>query len=89
MKTIFKYPLEIQDHIEIELPEGAQILDVQGQNGKAQLWALVDDAMPKEKRKFQLFGTGEPIAGPVGTFVKTFQMQGGFLVCHLFEIKQP
>jgi hypothetical protein len=33
-KFIYKYPIEIKDEQTIELPEYAQILDVQVQNGK-------------------------------------------------------
>ena len=86
MKTIHKFPLKIQDTIELELPKGAKILDVQTQDGNAMLWALVDTTRPKETRRFRLFGTGQPIVGPVGTFVKTFLLSKDNLVFHLFEL---
>ncbi len=41
-KNIFKYTLHLNDSIKIKMPVGAEILTVQLQYGKPQLWALVD-----------------------------------------------
>lgn len=35
----------------LDLPEGAEILDVQMQHGQARLWALVDPTVPTEEVK--------------------------------------
>lgn len=42
MKTIYKYPLDVTDRQVIAMPEDAEILTVQVQNGKPMLWAVVD-----------------------------------------------
>ncbi len=87
-KKIFKYPVEINDTITIDLPLGARILSVQTQNNSPMMWALVDPTEPTVPRNFEVFGTGHPINYDTGTdrrFVGTFQINGGSHVFHLFE----
>lgn len=42
MQRIYKYPIETVDQQQVKMPDGAQILTVQVQNGKPCLWAMVD-----------------------------------------------
>lgn len=83
MKSIWKFPIEVTDEQSVKMPVGAQALSVQVQNGQVCLWALVDADAETEERFVQIFGTGHPVSGE-GTFVETFQMQGGTLVFHAF-----
>ncbi len=85
MKTVYKYPLAIESSI--PMPEGAQVLSVQTQHGQVQLWALVDPDATPVSRKFRIVGTGDPIKGDPGVFIDTFQMSGGDLVFHVFEVE--
>jgi len=87
MLTIYKFPIPIADNFTLPLPSGAACLSVQVQHGQPCLWALCEDpeAGPIKPRKFRLAGTGHPIAKG-GKFVGTFQLNGGALVCHLFEL---
>ena len=91
MLTIWKYPVLINEHIQLKMPSGARILDVQCQKGHPQLWALVNPDLPKENRNFRLSGTGHPIGECAKTLshMGTFQFGNGSLVFHLFEIKSP
>lgn len=84
-KTIWKY--EIFPEAIIEMPIGAKILDVQEQFDKPYMWALVDKFAPKESRTFMCYGTGHNIPDDPGEYIGTFQMHGGGLVFHLFEVK--
>ena len=88
MKKIWKFEIHADDLFTITLPKGAKPLSVQEQNGQAQLWCLCD---PKETvyedRKFRLAGTGHPITEENLDFIGTFQLLGGRLVLHLFEVK--
>jgi len=84
MKTIYKYPLEVIDSQEVELPVTAVVLSVQVQNGKPFLWALVDTTFDTEKRIIHIYGTGHPIE-KVHRYVNTFQMMNGQLVFHVFQ----
>uniref|UniRef100_A0A6M3Y387 DUF7352 domain-containing protein n=1 Tax=viral metagenome TaxID=1070528 RepID=A0A6M3Y387_9ZZZZ len=88
MHKIFKYPIPADDYLEIGLPEGAQILKVDCQFDKPYLWALVDPLAPTKVRKFRLVGTGHPISEPLENlmFHGTFQLHGGSLIFHIFEI---
>ena len=85
MKTIYKYPLQVTDTQEIEMPAGGMALSVQMQNGVPCLWAVVDTDAPKIKRIIHVYGTGHPMESHVHRYISTFQMQGGALVFHAFE----
>lgn len=88
-KKVFKYPLRIDDKIILSLPKGAEILTVQTQFEHPCLWALVDPYATVETRVFRLAGTGHPIAFDIGSvykYINSFQLQGGNLIFHLFEI---
>ena len=84
MKTIFKWDIGSVDAIEIQ--KGAEILTVQAQHGEARIWALVDPTMEKVKRRFKTYGTGYPVPDKPGVYVGTYQVWGGDLVFHVFEV---
>lgn len=87
MKTVYKFPLETTDLQSVEMPIGAEILTIQTQNERACIWALVDVEQPLEKRHFEMFGTGHPVpANAERKYIGTFQMSGGRLVFHCFEL---
>lgn len=93
-RAIWKFPIQVMDRFEIAMPYEAEILCCQMQidvfhsgPNKPYIWALVNPDAPTEVRKFRLAGTGHPILEPALTFVGTFQMAGGTLVFHLFEIE--
>jgi len=83
MKTIYKYPIHEFGTQTIVMPVGAQILDVQMQNGNPQIWAMVEEPKEVENREFTLVGTGSPIMEEDLTYIATFQV--GVFVWHLFE----
>ena len=88
---IFKYPFEVADQIMIPMPEGAKILDIQMQHDVPCIWALVNPNALYVTKVFRLAGTGHPIEladEAKYTYVGTFQMAGGSLIFHLFEIKE-
>lgn len=94
--SIWKFPVErVADTFEVEMPEGAQILHLamQPQSGYGEvlcLWALCDVEVRKVARRFKIRGTGHAIDGSkpaeIGAYVGTFQMHGGDLVWHLFDL---
>jgi hypothetical protein len=87
MMTIWKYPIPIQDQFVVNLPPGATVLCVDVQHGAACLWALVDSSAPTQPRSFALRGTGHSVDGLTAReYIGTFQMSGGALVFHLFEM---
>ena len=86
-RTIWKYDVAITDTFALEMPAGAQLLDVQVQHeGGAQLWALVNPTQPTNMRVFRLVGTGHSVPDERLQYVGTFQLHGGALVFHLFEV---
>ncbi len=89
MQRVYKYPIRIADVFSLELPRGAQLLDVQTQRGEPHLWALVDADAVLERRWFRLAGTGHDIPEAVKSHAGSFQLQGGSLVFHVFEIVAP
>jgi hypothetical protein len=88
METVYKYPLLVADTQAVDLPLGAQILSVQAQRGDFCLWALVDPKARKVSRHIAIHGTGHPVARGQLRHINTFQMDGGALVFHAFEIMQ-
>lgn len=89
LRRVFKYPIPITDAFAIDMPVGAQILDVQDQRGQLCMWALVDPEAEIEQRSFRLAGTGHPIKGWGLHHIATVQMAEGTLVWHLFEDNPP
>lgn len=83
MRKIYKYPFEIKDKIEIEMPACSMVvhvgLDPQGQPC---VWANVEPEAQTIKQIFYVRGTGHDLgdaSGHLGSFV-----QGDF-VWHLFQ----
>jgi hypothetical protein len=86
MKTIWKFPLKVDDVQLVPMPMGAEVLTMQIQDGQPCLWALVDGGERQEQRLIEIFGTGNPIhedAGIQRRYIGTFQ-QSPF-VWHVFE----
>jgi hypothetical protein len=89
MLKVFKYPVHIDDYFSIDLPEGARVLHAEAQDGRPQLWALVDpETNVTVTRRFRFAGTGHPITEPLDKLrhVSTFSMEGGRLIFHIFEV---
>lgn len=85
-KTIWKFDVPVVGEFSVPMPVGAQVLSVQLQHGEAKMWVLVDTAWPVEPKRFAVHGTGHPVPPNRGRFIGTFQLDGGSLVFHLFEI---
>ncbi len=83
--TIHKFALAVTDRQFIPLPAGARILTIQTQFGAPYLWAIVDQE-PRELRQIAIYGTGRPLPDDPGRFIATFQLDGGALVFHAFEV---
>lgn len=88
MITVHKYPLG-RGGIQVAMPHGALPLCVQLQQGQPCLWVEVDTAQPMVMRTFVFFGTGHPIPQDKPLkYVGTFQLEGGALVFHLYEVAE-
>jgi hypothetical protein len=100
MKSIWKFEFKIDDNVDIEMPEYAQILhvDVQLQRGRENvpvgqpqwneipcIWSRVDTERPMVKRRFFLTGTGHNLPDILLEHIGTFKMDQDRLVFHLFE----
>lgn len=84
MKRIYKYPIPVTDESTLELPEDAEILTFQAQDGKPYIWALVDPTRQLEIVSFRLFGTGHPVENAdTLEYVGTIQIEP--FVWHLFK----
>ena len=86
MQTIYKYPLTQTQKQTLSLPEFYEILTVQGQDNRPCLWALVDPSMPRVNVEIAIYGTGDNIYVEDLRYISTFQIHGGALVFHAFEI---
>lgn len=86
MRTIHKYTLLIGGEQKIILTKGALILAAQAQNEVVTLWALLDVEAEKERRTFEVFGTGWTIEDKPLAYIDTVQLQGGAFIFHVFEV---
>jgi len=85
-RKIYKYALEVNESQVLMIPDEAEILSVQMQDGSPKLWALLDTAAAGlSERKILIFGTGNIIPEGNFKFISTFQMREGRLVFHVFE----
>lgn len=89
MSRVYKYPLEITDVQELELPVHSRPLSAQMQGDQLCLWVLVDTNDPEtRKRKVLIHGTGHKVSPLIGVysgmFIDTFQLNYGTLVFHVF-----
>jgi len=88
-KTIWKFQLSITNTQNVLMPEGAQILTAQIQNGcDLCLWALVDSTAPKQRREIEIIGTGNFVTDESRRYISTVQGKGlenQSLVWHVFE----
>jgi hypothetical protein len=85
---VYKYQVSANDYFELELPIGAQVLTVDVQYATVCLWAIVDPNAKTETRRFRVAGTGHDIVEPPSKldYIGTFQLHGGMLVFHVFEV---
>lgn len=83
---IWKFPLALVDIQSVEMPAGAKLLDVQLQRDLLCLWALCDEQAPIETRSIAIIGTGNPVPELPMIHIATFQLAGGDLVFHAFEV---
>lgn len=87
MRTIYKYPLDIQDVQYVNAPMGATPLHVDEQFVVLNLWMSIDTDRPNVKHRIVIRGTGHPQRSDDGNYVGTVLMQSG-LVWHVFHSQQ-
>jgi len=88
MKTIYKYKLN-PGYTELELPLNAEVLHADCVGNDVFIWCLVhpEEDYAKEKRVFQVFGTGFNIPEDKRfEYVSTCKMYDGALIWHVFEV---
>lgn len=88
MKVIYKYELSHIYHggdSTILMPQNYEFLDIQNQDDKICLWALVDNMDPKVCPVFRIVGTGHgnEVLENGSRYLKTVQWRD--LVWHIFH----
>lgn len=88
MPTIWKFPLDVTDTQEIDMPSGVSILTVMVQGGVPCLWALVDPDKPTMPRTIAIYGTGHEVTADltVAKYVGSFMLVGGDFVGHVYDL---
>jgi hypothetical protein len=85
LQRVYKYPLlPLGDWISVMMPEGAEPLCVQVQNGDPCMWARVTVGNPPTTHHFRIAGTGQDLGSNVGKHIGSVQLYGGALVFHVF-----
>lgn len=85
-KTVYKYPFDVSDDVVVKMPDDAEILKVDHQDGQPTIWALVDTESPAVMRRFIVRGTGHPVPDGVEHVGSFFH---GPFIWHLFEDPEP
>ena len=85
-RKVYKYPVVMENRFTLALPEKAEVLSVGVQFGQPQVWVFLDPNAPKVVRTFMVASTGYPVEEPNVKFIGTFQLEGGALIFHLFEV---
>jgi hypothetical protein len=86
MRTIYKYPLPLDDVSVVVMPEGAKVLTAQVQGNGIFIWAIVETENTAHRYEFEIIGTGHPFPGSqikAQKYIATVQ-QNGF-VWHIFQ----
>jgi hypothetical protein len=90
-RTIWKYdlPSVLSDDPMVMMPDGADVLCVQVQDGFPRVWALVDPDAARVAHRFRVYGTGHSLPNEPGRYIGTWQAAGGMFVWHLFDLGAP
>lgn len=85
---IYKYTLVAYSRTEINTPVGSIILSCQAQRDQICIWVLSNmDELKTEKRSFITQGTGHKMDFGQMVYIGTVQLNGGYDVQHVFEVK--
>ena len=85
MRTIYKYPIEIEDFQILQVPQDFKILTTAVQNDKACIWAEVETDVPKIDLKIYVFGTGHKIPVEINlNYIGSVLMFDGRGVFHVY-----
>ncbi len=87
MKVIYKQQLAFMNSQAVLIPEDAEILSIQIQNGTLCFWYMCDQySSVKKERYFHIYGTGMTVLPDNGneTFLETVQAEDGH-VWHVYE----
>lgn len=87
-RAIWKYALQVVDEQPVRMPSGAEILTVQMQGANLCLWACVVPGAEESIRHIRIYGTGHEMDPGMHRYIGTFQMHGGALVFHAYEVSQ-
>ena len=92
-QTILKFHLNLStidddSVLSISMPQGAQILHLDGQCGTPCLWALCPAYDTVVDRQFRCIGTGQTWeASDTEQYIGTVLLYDGAVVVHVFEIQ--
>lgn len=86
MRTIYKYPLTIEDYQVVKMVAGGRILTAQTQGDTLCLWAEVstDNVPAYQAVGIRIYGTGNPMPDDPGKYLSTVQLYDGKLVFHVY-----
>lgn len=68
MKAIYKYRLPFMEKSKVSMPEGANIIRVDGLDGAIWLWAVVDTEAQIVDREFELYKTGGEMPNDIDVY---------------------
>lgn len=86
MRTVHKYQIDLGETVLDGLPFGSEVLAVQAQRDRIQIWMRVDLSTEEtEERTFYAVGTGDALPDVNLDYKGTVQLLEGVFVWHVFE----
>jgi hypothetical protein len=84
--VIWKAELDVTDRQNIRVPMGAKFLTAQMQGDQLCVWYECNPKNPLQERTIAIYGTGNMLPTDPGKYIATFQMLGGTLVFHVYDL---
>lgn len=88
MITTYKYPIKLQPHPVITIPEGAKLLKTMVQDERLCAWFVVDTTAALVDVYLMIITTGETLDGinfDAWEYVDSFMLDNGSFVGHLYR----
>ena len=84
-ETIWKFPLHIVEHQQVEIPGPGVLLDIQFQGPQLCMWVGVTPGRPRAVHNLCVVGTGMPMPNFKVRHLRTVQQPGTPFVWHVFQ----
>jgi len=87
MRTIYKYPIQVQDHVNVQTYLGAKFIHAAMQEESLCIWLEVDTDQPMTFKDFEIYGTGHVVSMRPEDGRHAASVLDRQFVWHIYEVK--